>query len=101
MCILILVLDNDLKKLVTLLKRYNLHATIPTVKPAHPKPLLVWYRENVKSAEGNECSQYKRRAAKHELCPALVSLVFLHIFCGLAQFCKKPCNPVFNVLLFF
>jgi hypothetical protein len=25
----------------------------------------------------------------------------LHIFCGLAQFCKKPCNPVFNLLLFF
>jgi hypothetical protein len=25
----------------------------------------------------------------------------LHIFFGLAQFCKKPCNPVFNVLQFF
>jgi len=33
--------------------------------------------------------------------PALVSLVFLHTFFGLAQFCKKPCNPVFNVLQFF
>jgi hypothetical protein len=25
----------------------------------------------------------------------------LHTFFGLAQFCKKPCNPVFNVLQFF
>jgi hypothetical protein len=31
----------------------------------------------------------------NELCPALV---FLHTFFGLAQFCKKLCNPVFNVL---
>ncbi len=28
------------------------------------------------------------------------SLVFLHILFGLSQFCKKPCNPVFNVLQF-
>jgi hypothetical protein len=25
----------------------------------------------------------------------------LHTFFGLAQFCKKPCNLVFNVLQFF
>jgi len=31
----------------------------------------------------------------------LDSLAFLHTFFGLAQFCKKPCNPVFNVLQFF
>jgi hypothetical protein len=31
----------------------------------------------------------------------LVSLVFLHTFFGLAQFCKRPCNPVFDVLQFF
>ncbi len=37
----------------------------------------------------------------NKLCPALVSLVFLHPFFGLAQFCKKPCNPVFNVLQVF
>jgi hypothetical protein len=37
----------------------------------------------------------------NELCPALVSLVFLHTFFGLAHFCKKQCNPVFNVLGFF
>jgi hypothetical protein len=37
----------------------------------------------------------------NKLCPALVLLVFLHIFFGLAQFCKKQCNPVFNVLCFF
>ncbi len=37
----------------------------------------------------------------NELCPALVSLVFLHTFFGLAQFCKRPCNPVFDVLQFF
>jgi hypothetical protein len=45
-----------------------------------------------------------KRGAKHppnQLCPALVSLVFLHTFFGLAQFCKKLCNPVFNVLQFF
>ncbi len=30
--------------------------------------------------------------------PTLVSLVFLHTFFGLAQLCKKPFNPVFNVL---
>ncbi len=40
-------------------------------------------------------------APPNELCRALVSLVFLHTFFGLAQFCKKPCNPVFNVLQFF
>jgi hypothetical protein len=34
-------------------------------------------------------------------CPALVSLVFFHTFFGLAQFCKKPCSLVFNVLQFF
>ncbi len=34
----------------------------------------------------------------NKLCPALISLVFLHTFFGLAQFCKKPCNLVFNVL---
>jgi hypothetical protein len=48
--------------------------------------------------------QSDRRRAKqppNELCPALVSLVFLHTFFSLAQFCKKPCNPVFNVLEFF
>ncbi len=37
MCTLILVLDNDLKKIGHTTKRYNLHATVPTVKPAHPK----------------------------------------------------------------
>ncbi len=38
----------------------------------------------------------------NELCPELVSLVFFaHTFFGLAEFCKKPCNPVFNVLQFF
>jgi hypothetical protein len=37
----------------------------------------------------------------NDLCPALVWLVFLHTFFGLAQFCKKPCNPVFNVLQSF
>ncbi len=46
------------------------------------------------------------RGARHwtppkELCRALVSLVFLHTFFSLAQFCKKPCNPVFNFLQFF
>ncbi len=34
----------------------------------------------------------------HKLCPALISLVFSHTFFDLAQFCKKPCNLVFNVL---
>jgi hypothetical protein len=29
------------------------------------------------------------------------ALVSLPTFSGLAQFCKKPCNPVFNVLQFF
>ncbi len=47
-----------------------------------------------------------RRALKkppNELCPALVSLcLFAHLFFfALAQFCKKPCNPVFDVLQFF
>ncbi len=37
----------------------------------------------------------------NKLCPALVSLVFLQTFFGLAQFYKKPCNPVFNVLQVF
>jgi hypothetical protein len=37
----------------------------------------------------------------NELCEALVSHVFLHTFFGLTQFCKKPCNPVFNVHQFF
>jgi hypothetical protein len=36
----------------------------------------------------------------NELCLVLVSLVFLHTFCDLAQFCRKPCNPVFVVLQF-
>jgi hypothetical protein len=34
----------------------------------------------------------------NKLCLALISLVFLHTFFVLAQFCKKPCNLVFNVL---
>jgi hypothetical protein len=29
---------------------------------------------------------------------AMAPLVSLHIFSGLAQFCKKPCNPIFNIL---
>jgi hypothetical protein len=37
----------------------------------------------------------------NELCLVLVLLVFLHTFFGLVQFCKKPCNLVFNVLQLF
>ncbi len=32
---------------------------------------------------------------------SITIIVFLHTFFGLAQFFKKPCNPVFNVLQFF
>jgi hypothetical protein len=35
-----------------------------------------------------------------ELCPAHVSLVFLHMFFGRAWFCIDPCSTVLHVLLF-
>ncbi len=45
-----------------------------------------------------------RRGAGHPLTSSVrhwFRLSFLHTFFGLAQFCKKPCNLVFNVLLEF
>jgi hypothetical protein len=36
----------------------------------------------------------------NEFCPALVSLVFLHTFFGLAQFCKKTIQPGFQCFQF-
>jgi hypothetical protein len=40
------------------------------------------------------------QAVKHPLTSSvqrwLVTVVFLHTFFGLAQFCKKPGNPVFK-----
>jgi hypothetical protein len=93
-----------LKKFGRNVKRYNLHATIPTVQFAHPKnhcwsgigKMLNTLKEmNAVSAKGGGVY-----TSPNELCPALISLVLLHIFCRLLHSsARNHATPQFSMFV--
>ncbi len=94
---------------VMLLSMKNIHDLTQDFLSLSSKGTKIEIRKRKRPVVWSECpysghEPWPGQAAKHPLTRSVqrwFRLSFCTPFIGSAQFCKKPCNPVFNVLQFF